>query len=155
MDEKKLKYKQLLKEFPNCPPTSFVQVERQAFRWAHATICSNDFLPMNIISDPSPRILDDNDLMCMGYGLSMFDTKENALSRYKWVYEKLREHQQFQFVDDKGDSIALVELIKEDGLADDPNKYGHFTFHEFDAVDLSKRVKYIYNIFDGNGKFIN
>lgn len=76
---KKFKYRQYLEKFPNCPSSDFEEVEREAYRWTHKPISPSDFTPVNLIKEPPPRMLDDSDKICMGYGLSMFDTLSNSL----------------------------------------------------------------------------
>lgn len=157
MNSKKLKYQEFLEEFPNCPPSEFKEVEKVAYRWIHKPIIPTDFQPLNIISEPPQRMLDDSDKMCMGYGLSMFDTFENSLARYKKIFKRFRPHQKEQFKEDKGDYIALLSLSKDDGIADEPNKknYGHFTFYEYLDIDLQKKAEDLFEIFKDNGEFIN
>ena len=110
---------------------------------------------MNIIGEPPARILDDTDKMCMAYGLSMFDSLKNSIDKYQKEYIKRRQHQREQFIQDKGNFIALLKLSKNDGLADEPNEgnFGHFTFHEYDQTELEKNVLNLYNIFLDNGDF--
>jgi hypothetical protein len=155
MTEKKLKYLQYLEKFKDCPSSGFKEVNREAYRWTRNPVTSNDFIPVNIIGEPPPRILDDTDKMCMGYGLSMFDSLEHSVRKYRKLYDKLRQHQREQFIQDKGNFIALLNLSKNDGLADDPNKgnFGHFTFHEYYHTELQKKVLSVYNIFLDNGEF--
>jgi hypothetical protein len=155
MNDKKFKYQARLKQFSNCPSEDFKEIEKNVFRWVHQPISENDFLPMSVIKVPPPRILDDSDKLCIGYGLSMFDTKENAISKYKSLYERFRVRQKSQFREDKGNWVALISLTKKDGVADEPNNYGHFTFHEYETADLKQNVKRIFNIFDGDEKFTN
>lgn len=93
MLDKKLKYQSFLEKFPACPSENFSNVEIKAFRWVHQPININDFLPLNIIQSPPIRILDNNDLMCIAYGLSMFDSIENACTKYKKQYFSKRKHQ--------------------------------------------------------------
>jgi len=155
MTEKKLKYLQYLEMFKDCPSSDFKEVDRDAYRWTRNPVTSNDFIPINIISEPPPRMLDDSDKMCMGYGLSMFDTLKNSINKYQKEYKKRRPHQREQFIQDKGSFIALVSLSKNDGLADDPNprNFGHFTFHEYEQTELENKVLDIYNVFLDNGEF--
>lgn len=72
MTKKILKYKQYLEKFPDCPSSNFNEVERDAYRWPNNPLSPNDFIPVNLISEPPPRLLDDSDKMCKAYGLSMF-----------------------------------------------------------------------------------
>jgi hypothetical protein len=155
MTEKKLKYIQYLEKFKDCPPSDFKEVDRDAYRWTQNPVTLNDFIPINIIGEPPARILDETDKMCMAYGLSMFDSLKNSIDKYQKEYIKRRQHQREQFIQDKGNFIALLKLSKNDGLADEPNEgnFGHFTFHEYDQTELEKNVLNLYNIFLDNGDF--
>lgn len=155
MTEKKLKYLQYLEKFKDCPSFDFTEVDRDAYRWTNTPVTSNDFIPVNILSEPPPRMLDDFDKMCMGYGLSMFNSLINSLSKYQKEYKKRRSHQKEQFIQDKGSYIALIKLTKNDGIADEPNEdnYGHFTFHQYSHTSLEFKVSTLYNISKDNGEF--
>jgi hypothetical protein len=100
-------------------------------------------------------MLDDTDKMCMGYGLSMFDSLINSINKYQKIYKKLRQLQKEQFIQDKGSYIGLLNLSNNDGLADNPNEknFGHFTFHEYCHTILEKKVLHLHNIFLDNGEF--
>ena len=149
MIEKNLKYKQYLEKFSDCPSSRFKEVERESYRWTNNPLSMNDFIPLNLLKEPPPRMLDDFDKMCMGYGLSMFDSLLNSLSRYKRLHNELRPHLREKFKQDKGNYIAFLKLEKDDGVADMPNEknYGHFTFHEFTETSLEAKVLNFYNIF--------
>lgn len=155
MKEKKLKYKEYLGNFPNCPSPDFIEVERDAYRWTHHPLFVNDFIPVNLINEPPARMLDDSDKMCIAYGLSMFSSLINSLTKYQLEYKKRRPHQKEQFKEDKGNYIALIKLMMSDGVADIPNEtnYGHFTFHEYSETSLENRVSNFQNIFKENGEF--
>ncbi len=157
MTTKKLKYQELLSQFPNCPSDNYVEIQMNAFRWVHSDEQPNDFKPINLINEPPQRLLDDADLMCMGYGLSLFDSLENAYSQYKRAYVRTRENAKSIFVNDKGSFIATLQLNYADGVGNEAHKnnHGHFTFYEYENVNLREKVKAISNIFDPNGKFIN
>lgn len=155
MTQKKLKHIQYLEKFKDCPSSDFKEVDRDAYRWTQNPITSTDFIPVNIIGVPPARILDDTDKMCMAYGLSMFDSLKNSINKYQKEYIKRRQHQREQFIQDKGNFIALLKLSKNDGLADEPNEgnFGHFTFYEYYQTELEKKVLNLYNIFLDNGDF--
>lgn len=58
------------------------------------------------------------------------------------------------FVDEKGDSIAELEMTENEGIFGDVNDgNGHFTFHEFEETDLAKNILKIEDIFEENGNF--
>lgn len=155
MTEKKLKYLHYLEMFKDCPSSDFKEVDRDAYRWTRSPVNFNDFIPINIINEPPPRMLEDADKMCMGYGLSMFNSLINSLNKYQREYKKRRHHQREQFIQDKGSYISLLKLAKNDGIADEPNEvnFGHFTFHEYIHTRLEHKVLNLYNIFSDNGEF--
>jgi hypothetical protein len=136
------KYNTFLSEILNCPSDNFSQTEKIAFRWVHKNIDDSDFTPINLIKEPPQRILDDSDLHCMGFGLSFFDTKENAKGKFLSIFNRLREPLKIGFIAEKGNFIAEIILEKTDGVADNPviTNYGHFTFHEYENVELKNKV---------------
>lgn len=75
----------------------------------------------------------------------------------KKIFRKLRSHQRVQFKEDKGSHIASLVLTEDTGVADKPNKknYGHFTFHEYEDIDLQEKVKDTQKIFKANGEFVD
>jgi hypothetical protein len=157
MTIKKFKYQELLSQYPNCPPDNYVEIEKEAFRWVHKDENRDSFLPMNLQNEPPSRIIDDNDLMCKAFGLSLFDSFKNALLKFQKLYNNNREHQRPDFVFDRGENIAMLQLVKSCGVANEPNKsnYGHFTFHEYENTNLRERVCNIFNMFDADGNFVN
>jgi hypothetical protein len=137
MNSKKLKYQAYLEKFPNCPPEEYQEVDMPAFRWVHKASIEEGFMPLHLSRYP-PRMFDTEDENCMGYGLSMF----NALDSAKLKFLKLKK----QLQKDKGDSVAALKLENQDGLAGASNQQGHFTFHEYEATDLTTRITNVYSI---------
>jgi hypothetical protein len=157
MITKKLKYQELLSQFPNCPSANYKEIQIKAFRWVHSVEHENDYKPINLINTPPQRLLDETDKMCMGYGLSLFDSFENAYSKFKGLYFKQRDHLKSIFISDKGQCVATLDLSYSDGLGNEPDvrNYGHFTFHEYGSTNMREKIKSISTIFDTDGKFIN
>lgn len=154
MHSKKFKYQAYLDRFPNCPSDSYQALDKNAFRWAFDKNLSNSFKPMSLMKEPPQRMLDDSDLMCKGFGLSLFDTFENGYKRYFALYKKKRSLSHQEFIDDKGNVIAELKMIGDEGVYGDLNSAnGHFTFHEFEATDLATKIIRITEIFDKNGNF--
>jgi len=153
MLNKKLKYESYLSNFNNCPSIDFKEISGGFFRWTKLKGSENNFLPLSIMKKPPQRLLDDQDKICISYGLSFFDSKQNAFNKYTDIYNKQkREHLKELFKDEKGTYIALVNIKEEDGIADKPNeKNGHFTFHEYHDTDLSIRMYNEVSIFETNG----
>lgn len=87
-------------------------------------------------------MLDDWEKMCMGYGLSMFESLEGARITYLKAKSRRRSIQLEAFVAEKGDAIAELDLMEEDGVSSRPHSQGrgHFTFHEFEGTDLYTRI---------------
>lgn len=150
MQTKKLKYQFYLEKFPNCPPDNFRPVDRDAYRWVHKEIIENDFLPLNLIKTPPRRVLDNTDNDCRGYGLSLFDSLDNARNRFSSLFKKSRPNEKLVYIEDKGDHVALLKITKDDGVADLPNKVGHFTFHEYMSTPLADKILSLHPIFESN-----
>ncbi len=155
MNDKKLKYLKCLEQFKDCPSAEFIEVDRDAYRWTNSPVTPNDFLPVNLMNEPPARMLDDTDKMCMGYGLSMFNSWNNSIKKYQKEFKKRRQHQREQFIQDKGSYIAFLKLTKNDGIADEPNEgnFGHFTFHEYSPTRLELKVIHLHSIFSDDGEF--
>lgn len=98
-------------------------------------------------------MLDDTDLMCEGFGLSFFDTYAHAFARYEALYKRKRGLSHEASIVEKGDSIAELEMIENEGIFGDVNgENGHFTFHEFEETDLTIKILTIEDIFEKNGE---
>lgn len=154
MNSNKFKFQNYLDLFPNCPPDSYKNIDIQCFRWVFKDNISNSFAPMNLIKGPPLRILDDGDLMCKGYGLSLFDTFENSRSRFENLYKRKRGLSHEDFTGEKGDSVARLHMNGNEGIYGDMNTVnGHFTFHEYEGTDLSVKIVNITEIFNEDGNF--
>lgn len=154
MHSKKFKYQQYLSLYPNCVPDSYKEMSQDCFRWVFKDKISDSFIPMNLIKEPPSRMLDDTDLMCKGFGLSLFDTFTNGHSKFEKLYTRKRGVSHEDFINEKGDSIARLQMNGSEGVCGDFNSSnGHFTFHEYEGTDLSSKIVNITEIFDENGKF--
>ena len=153
MLNKILKYKIYLDKYNDCPSKDFKEISGEFCRWVSAEGKENDFKPLNLITEPPQRLLDDSDKLCVGYGLSFFDKAERAFDRYSELYRKQkRAHLKELFKKDKGTCIALIEIGYNDGLANDPNfNNGHFTFHEYEAINLYEKITKKIDIFADDG----
>lgn len=90
----------------------------------------------------------------MGYGLSMFNSEDNARQRYKKVFLSKRGLNKEDRVNEMGDAVAELRINKNDGISGNLNEEtGHFTFHEYKNVVLPRRIVRIDEIFDTNGEF--
>ena len=148
MHSQKMKYQEYLKQFSNCPPTEYKEVEMVAFRWVFENCGEESFIPILVINPL--RKFDDNDMNCKGYGLSMFATEIGAYERYK-----KQIHKKPKLKETLGSLIAKIKILPIQGIGSEPenNNYTHFTFHEYEGTDLTKNIVDIINIFDENGNF--
>lgn len=151
MKVKQFKYQLYLDKYENCPMEKCVERNVPAFRWVYSHITSEDFLP-NVYSERFPKkTLDNSDLNCEDFALSMFDSFESAISRYFHFYKRnVRPSGKEIFIRQKGDSIALLNLKKEDGVSDESNDIGHFSFFEYINFDYLQRFKQQFSIFAHN-----
>lgn len=147
MYSKKLKYQAYLEKFPNCPPEEYQEVDMTAFRWVHKPFTPDDFIPLHLSKEP-PRMLDTDDKNCRGYGLSMFDSLSNASKKYNNELKRRRPKLQKYFIDDKGDSVVEIELVRDDGLFGhyEVGNFGHFTFHEYEMTNFTNKIVKIHNL---------
>jgi hypothetical protein len=148
MNLKKLKYQEFIDLYPNCPPNTYKEVTITAFRWAFTECDADSFKPVLVINPK--RQLNSDDLKCMGYALSMFETEKGAFERYKKLV-----HARPILKETYGTVIAELNISINDGLASvlRQDKYTHFSFHEYEGVDLSEKIINIAQIFEENGDF--
>ncbi|HYV90386.1 MAG TPA: hypothetical protein VE978_01325 [Chitinophagales bacterium] len=154
MWRKKLKYEEYLKQFPNCPPAYYLEIEGLFFRWVHSSILPEDFTPLGLVSETPQRILDDSDKSCMSYGLSLFNSPANALYRYKKLIKNMRgKFQREKFKQEKGNTIASVAIQNDEGVAGDMSQEtGHFTFHEYEGTNFAIKCQNLTGIFTEHGE---
>lgn len=148
MSSKKLKYQEFINQYSNCPPSTYKEENITAFRWVFAECDAESFKPVLVINPK--RQLNTDDMKCMGYALSMFETEQGAYERYKkMVYARPL------LKDTYGTFIAELAISTNDGLVSPlgQDKYTHFSFHQYESVDLSKKVVNIVQIFKENGEF--
>jgi len=148
MSSKRFKYQEFLDKYKNCPPSSYKEVEMTAFRWIFETCDEESFKPVLILNPK--RSLENDDQKCTAFGLSLFENEVQAYQKYKRFVER-----DFRLKHKIGSYIAEVLISKNEGICSEPerNNYSHFTFHEYENVDLSKKVVNIVEIFNGDGNF--
>jgi hypothetical protein len=136
------KYHEYLKDFSECPPASYESKAMSAFRWVHFEPHQNDFLPVHLIPIPPDRAFNPRDKSCIGFRLSIFGSFEDAKNTYLYIKSKSRPKMWEYFVSEKGDTVAELGLLAEDGVVSPPSNQGngHYTFHEYKDVDLYARI---------------
>lgn len=149
-----MKYQSFLDKLEKCPPEIYKESSCSAFRWIFSKNINNSFVPLNLIKEPPARMIDKDDLMCKGYGLSLFNALDKGKAKYMKLYNQKRGLTHDEFIIDKGNAIAELKITENEGIFGDLNaQNGHFTFHEYEGVDLSKKIINISNIFEKDEDF--
>lgn len=147
---KELKYRTYLEKYKNCPKEC-TEKDLTAFRWVHSIPNENDFLPVNLHPLIAPRIIDNSDLMCTSYGLSLFKDLKSAIAKYNSDYgNRDRESKRQKFITDKGRCVSEITITKNDGVSDEPGSNGHFNFFEYVECSLLQTATEIIDIFTYN-----
>ena len=138
----RFKYQVYLSELPNCPPSDYERKNIQAFRFVFADLSlENNFLPV-LLQNPK-RSFSDDEATCQAYGLSLFDTLENARKRYFTLKKSFRKIDKVI-----GTHIAEGSIEEDDGVVSKINSYGHFCLHEFEQTDLWVKFRLVMKIYD-------
>lgn len=124
------KYENEISKIATCPPDGFVEDNREAYRFVKSNDMRNSFLPAALIS--SGRTFKDNE-KCLAYGISLFDTFENA-KRRKDALKKRHKNIEKKI----GEEIAKGEIKPEHGKCSSINTAGHFTLFENEGVVLQE-----------------
>lgn len=137
------KYQKLINEQNlaiDCPPNNLGQRDGEAFRFCRETVSENDFLPTLLVDrtkNPPPRRNFESDSeKCKACSLSLFESKE-SISK-KFISFPKRTKQLLGFTHFAGGS-----LDKEDGLASEIERSGHFSFFEYEKADIVKKFTVI------------
>lgn len=145
---KQFKYQEYLNKRENCPMKSCIERNVPAFRWVHSDITEDDFKP-NIDHPKYPkRSLDESDLICESFALSVYKDLESSKDNYLNQYNaRKNDFQKQKFIEQKGNAIALIHLTEEDGVSDEPNEKGHFSFFPYISFNCLERIKEVFSIF--------
>ncbi|WP_300685388.1 hypothetical protein [Chryseobacterium sp.] len=132
---KELKYKELIKNY-NTDISYFTEKNIESYRWVFEDINHpSNFLPAYIL-DKERKEYDErkNKATSLGYALSLFSTKESAISKYK----KILSHAPKAFLK-LGTHIALGQIDENNGICDNPNLDKHFSLFEYQHVNLAEK----------------
>jgi hypothetical protein len=133
-----LKYHSYIGKLKDCPPSSCQPRILTAYRFVfidpkHSQY-SNNFLPGFLIKPNRRKISHSDDFVCDGYGLSFFDSLQNARLRFE---EMLKKNPKLR--DTLGTHIAEGQIDPSDGVTTKSNDDGHLTLHESDVADLPSK----------------
>lgn len=138
----KLKYEAQINKY-NFDFKEFIEQERDAFRWVFSDINdSRNFKPVYILNSQLESIEEAKGINdCTGYSLSFFNTVENAKKRFETItkdkpllYKKLGTH------------VAQGSIVKQDGISNRINRFGHFEHFEYENVVFDNKFEIIDNL---------
>lgn len=123
------KYDDEMRRIPHCPPDELVREERAAYRFVRDEVGESSFLPVAKL-DPS-RLHREPD-NCALYGISLYDSLENANRKLKYVLtlsKNIRKR--------IGEQIASGKVDENSGAHTVPAKNGHFTLYEYSDSSIT------------------
>ena len=149
---KPFRYQKYLNKYKNCPSDKCIERDFECFRWVHKDVSQNDFEPVPLMKYNPPRILDERDLSCDHYCLSVYKDFSSAKTNYIDTYNrrlKVKDKLAADFKNNVGDHSAKLILLKEHGKAGEPNtKTGHISFHPYEDCKLLENVQGLFDNFD-------
>lgn len=106
-----------------CPPETCLPTNTSAFRWVFDDMNDvRNFLPV-FFQNPQRFLRKREEEKCLAIGLSMFDSVENAETRFRMMLDNIGKAAYVRF----GTKIATAELTNTDGVSSQPDMSGHFT----------------------------
>jgi len=122
-----LKYVSYLTKIPNCPPRDAQPAERMGYRFVKPPVNDASFVPLAL--SPGRRVTKARP-NCSAYGISMFDSEENARRRFAELVEDNPG------LKNRYTNIAEVRLDTTHGTQTIPDKKGHFDLHVSSTAQL-------------------
>lgn len=154
MGTQSFKYESEIFVIDNCPDKECRERARDGYRWIHSEASHEDFLPIVLLSGVTRRPIDSTDMevQCISWGLSFFDSAEEAKTKFSQIISRYPPRKRSSYIAQKGDWIALIQLVPRHGKSSLSNKEGHFTLFEYESVDLLEDIKAKFYIFEDNGE---
>ncbi|MBK7937551.1 MAG: hypothetical protein IPJ82_10850 [Lewinellaceae bacterium] len=126
----------------DCPPNDYAASSIIAFRFVFSEIYHpNNFRPVGLIDPQRLNEFKENPKKCQALGLSMFSEAAKAQDRFDYLQRKTAG----KFANIAGSYLATLNLEATDGIHSKRHD-SHFTFHEFENVNLADRVIKIENL---------
>ena len=131
------KYKKIFDELflDNCPPTSYQPIAKQPYRWVFEKDNSDNFTPQ-YLKKPARFQSKSEAEKCSALALSFFETKEQAISRFLFLKQSMGD----KVYEELGLFTACLQIEQNDGIAEEPNKTGHFNFHPAEGTSLESKI---------------
>lgn len=118
-----------------CPPETCQPIKVSAFRWVFDDMSdARNFLPV-YFQNPQRFFGKREAEKCLAMGLSMFDSLENAETRFQVMFDNIGKAAYMRF----GTKIATAELTESDGVCSLPDANGHFTNYPLENHDYKTR----------------
>lgn len=139
----RFKYHIFVHDLTDCPPSHAYAQDLTAFRFVFNQIDDQrNFVPVYILKPKRRLARDPHYKTCSGYGLSLFDSLENACKRYADLVESVPN-----FPQTVGTHIAKGQSNKSDGVVTEPNADGHLTLYEFEHIDLQVKFQIVHQVY--------
>ncbi len=135
--EVRFKYADEVGEADDCPPSVAFAADGEAYRWVMNPMSEECFFPA-ARKNPKRVLGKQEKEKCSLYALSMFNTLENARSRFLALEASVRNIRKTL-----GTHIARAELCSDDGIRTHPNSTGHFDFFETDGSDVKSKFRIV------------
>lgn len=140
------KYHAEIESIPDCPPADYKSQKLRAFRFVFGdSNHQNNFHPVLVIKPKrkNNRRFRRNSAKCQGYGLSLFNSLENAQKKYLDLIDSYPTiHQTI------GTHIAEGVIEESDGVVSEVNRDGHLTLHESESADLTSKFALVMEVYN-------
>ena len=143
MDLIRYKYLDDIKDITDCPPTSCTNKNMTAFRFVFEPNTDTEnswknFLPLKKIFPQRTDLNRNDNVKCSAYGLSFFDSENNAKIRYNQLIENHPN-----IYKNLGTHLAKVSTEQNDGVVKEIDNNGHFDLHEYENTNWSHKFEII------------
>jgi hypothetical protein len=137
-------YQENISQITNCPPSNYEEVNLISYRWIYEQLTNpKNFVPRYFSRPPKYNWKDDEE-KCKDLAISLFDTCENAVNRFKFFF-KTMDIKAYQYL---GSKVAECIIKPTDGLSGvcDKDKYGHYNFHPYKGSNLFNNAKIVHEL---------
>jgi hypothetical protein len=125
------KYAANIAGLANCPPLPIVEADCTAFRFVFSPIDSTSFLPVGVLNPArAAQVCPAGKCLALA-SLSMFTSEEAARDKVADIESRIP-----QIKKRVGTHVARLTVAKSHGAQTPPNDTGHFSFFEYEGVDL-------------------
>jgi len=142
----RFKYRKEIASIPDCPPDHYENRILIVYRFVFEDISDErNFSPVLILKPKRihARMFRRDEAKCQGYGLSLFNTLENAQRKYlKLIKNRPKLAKKL------GTHIAQGLIEESDGVVSPINREGHLTLHESEQADLKRKFRLVMEVYN-------